>query len=199
MRLINWIVAFRISWESKMKKLLLALAIISFSATAAFACSPYTALLFTEGEDPTAQACDAYPAQFEEYNIRLWICSDPARGLGGFEMGIDFDSEDTVGYTLNPGLGPIIGDITTEAFAGAFVECQTDQYVWIVKYQILYAGTPHRIYMVLNSETVQSIVTSCEPDYPQYELHEGNRFGVNMSCIVDSENDSWGAVKAIYR
>lgn len=84
----------------------MALAIISFSAIAAFACDPYTALLFTEGEDPTAEACDAYPAQFEEYNIRLWICSDTARGLKRFEMGIDFDSKDTVGYTLNPALGP---------------------------------------------------------------------------------------------
>ncbi|MFO7914520.1 MAG: hypothetical protein R6U43_02375 [Candidatus Krumholzibacteriales bacterium] len=182
-----------------MKKLILTLAIILLLATDVYACEAYTAFLFTEGEDPTAETCEAYPAQFESIDIRLWICSDPGRGLAGFELGIDFDSDDTVGYTLNPGVGPIIGDITSEAFAGAFMVCQTDQWVWIVKYQVLYAGTPHRIYLVLNSETVQSIVTSCETDYPQYELSEGNRFGVNMACIVDSEEESWGAVKAMYR
>jgi hypothetical protein len=182
-----------------MKKVIMTLAILALFAAGANACEPYTALLLTEGEDPLLETCEAAPAQYTTVFLRLWIYSDMVKGLTGFELGIDFDSGDMISVTKNPGVPSIIGDLTTTAFAGAFQDCQTTQYVWIAKYEDFYLGVPHMIYTVPNSDTGNYIVTSCETNYPQYPLTEGNQFGVNMSCVVDAEEESWGAVKSMYR
>jgi hypothetical protein len=182
-----------------MKKLIMALAILAFFAAGVSASEPYTAYLLTEGDDPTLETCEAHPAQYTTVYLRLWITNDIAKGLTGFELGIDFDSGDMISVTKNPGIPSIIGDLTTTAFAGAFQLCQGDEWVWIAQYEDFYLGVPHMIYTVPNSDTGNYIVTSCETNFPQYPLTEGNQFGVNMSCVVDAEEESWGAVKSMYR
>ena len=182
-----------------MKKVIMTLVILAFFAVGANACEPYTALLLTENEDPLAAVCEVTPGNFEDVALRLWIYNDTSKGLVGFELGMDFGPAMYMGATKNPGVPSIIGDLLSTAFAGAFQECQLDEYVWIAKYTFPYTGTPHMIYTVPNSDTGNYIVTSCETDYPKYPLIEGNQFGVNMSCVVDSETESWGAVKSMYR
>ena len=182
-----------------MKKVIMTLAILAFFAVGANACEPYTALLLTENEDPTAASCEVTPGNFEEVALRLWIYNDTAKGLGGFELGIDFGPAQYMNATVNPGVPAIIGDVLSTQFAGAFSEIQYTEYVWLVKYTFPYTGTPHMIVTVPNSDTGNYIVTSGETDYPKYPLIEGNQFGVNMSCVVDSETESWGAVKSMYR
>ncbi len=95
---------------------------------------------------------------------------------------MDYDSEDSVAAEGNPGVPCIIGDLATTAFAGAFQECQTTDWVWIVKYSLIYMGEPHYVYAVPNSDTGNFIVTSCESGFPKYNLLEGNMFGVNLPC-----------------
>ena len=180
-----------------MKRLILTLAILAIITTGANA--EYKAYLLTENEDPLAASCEVYPGSFEEVALRLWIQTDVSKGLVGFELGVDFGPAMYMGATKNPGVPSIIGDLLTTAFAGAFQTCQTDGWVWIAQYAFPYTGTPHMIYTVPNSDTGNYIVTSCEEDYPKYPLIEANQFGVNMGCVTDSETESWGAVKSMYR
>jgi len=182
-----------------MKKVIMTLVILAFFAVGANACEPYTALLLSENEDPTAASYEVYPAPYEEVALRLWVYNDTAKGLGGFELGMDFGPAMYLGAQVNPGVPAIIGDLLTCNFAGAFQQIQYTQYVWLVKYTFPYTGEPHMVSTVTNCDTGNYIVTSGETDYPKYPLIEGNQFGVNMSAVVDSETESWGAVKSMYR
>jgi len=180
-----------------LKKLILTLVILAFVATGANA--DYKAYLLTENEDPTAASCEVYPAPYEEVALRLWVQNDVSKGLGGFELGMDFGPAIYLGATVNPGVPAIIGDVLTCNFAGAFQQIQYTEYVWLVKYTFPYTGEPHMVKTVTNCDTGNYIVTSGETDYPKYPLIEANQFGVNMSCVTDSETESWGAVKSMYR
>ncbi|MFO7915960.1 MAG: hypothetical protein R6U43_09765 [Candidatus Krumholzibacteriales bacterium] len=182
-----------------MKKVIMTLAILAFFAAGANACEPYTALLLSENEDPTAASMEVSPAPYEEVALRLWMYNDVVKGLTGFELGMDFGPAMYMNATVNPGVPAIIGDVLTCNFAGAFQLCQMDEYVWLVKYTFPYTGDPHMVSTVTNCDTGNYIVTSCETDYPKYPITEGNQFGVNMSAVVDSETESWGAVKSMYR
>ncbi|MBD3179909.1 MAG: hypothetical protein GF417_10080 [Candidatus Latescibacteria bacterium] len=182
-----------------MKKALMTLVILALFSATAYASGPYTVFLLTENEDPLAASCDIYPGAFEPVDFRLWVQSDPATGLQGFELGIDLGPAQYAGATKNPGVPSIIGDLLTTAFAGAFTTCQTQEWVWIAKYSFPYTGTPHMVFTVPAWDSGNYIVTSCEVGYPQYPLIEGNQFGVAMPCVVDAETESWGAVKSMYR
>jgi hypothetical protein len=164
-----------------MKCLIIAAAVLCiYSAGSGAYPDQYTARLLTEGDDPTVEICEASPAILTTVYIRLWINNDVSRGLKGFEMGIDFNSEDIISATRNPDIPLIIGDLATTAFAGAFQECRMNEWVWIAKYQDIYLGTPHMIETVANSDTGNYIVTSCESDFPQYPLNQGCSFGINI-------------------
>ena len=180
-----------------MKRLILTLVILAFVATGANA--DYKAYLLTENDDPLAASCEVYPGSFEEVALRLWVQNDVSKGLGGFELGIDFGPAMYMNATVNPGVPAIIGDVLSTQFAGAFTNIQYTEYVWLVKYTFPYTGTPHMVITVPNSDTGNYIVTSGETDYPKYPLIEANQFGVNMSCVTDSDTESWGAVKSMYR
>ena len=184
-----------------MKKVIMTLAILALFVGAANACEPYTALLLTEGDDPLVQACDVQGlGNFDPIEWRLWIYNDTVKGLGGFEMGMDFGGFTTyLAGELNPAAIYVAGTVTTSAFAGSFTSCQRDQYVWIAKFSKPYTGTPHMMTTIPNSDSGAYQVTSCEENYPKYPVIKGNEFGVMLPCEVDTDTESWGAVKSMYR
>jgi len=186
-----------------MKKAIMAIAIIALFAGAANASGPYTVYFLTEGDDPTVETCDVAPGMYQPYNIRNWINNDVVNGFLTCQFGVDLGSDFNQGTTLNPAIATAMGSPTTDNWVVTFSQCQYDEWVWLCKYEMVYAGTPHWIYFMPASQSGKVNVATCEGgpegDLPITDLIIGNEFGVNESCNIDAEEESWGAVKSMYR
>jgi len=186
-----------------MKKVIMTLAILAIFAAGANACEPYTVFFFTEGDDPTVEECDVAPGPYQPYVIRNWIRNDPVDGFLTCQFGVDLGGDFNQGTTLNPAIATAMGSPTTMNWVVTFSECQYDEWVWLCKYDQVYAGTPHYITFHPASESNKINVATCiggpEGDLPLAPLAIGNEFGVNETCVTDAEEESWGAVKSMYR
>ncbi|MFO7915961.1 MAG: hypothetical protein R6U43_09770 [Candidatus Krumholzibacteriales bacterium] len=177
-----------------MKKGIIFIAAILMVIVQAGKSEPYSIIFVEEGAEPGAGNCDLYPALYAEYQVRIWVQNDTADGFISCRLDIDTGDDAITGKQYNPDF-PVI---TEGNFA--FPECQYDQWVWLCVYSILYSGTPHYLAFIPDSNTGEMNVTTCRTEnYPVEDLPAGNEFGVNQPCVYDAGEESWGAVKAVYR
>lgn len=186
-----------------MKKVIMALAILAVFAAGVDACEPYTVLWYTEGDDPTLEACEvAPPAPYAEFMVRTWVRNDPVDGFLTVQFGVDLAGNICTGTVSNPSIALEQNAPTGNDWVASFSECQYDEWVWLVKYTFLYGGTPGYLTFMPAATTGVINVATCiggeEGDLPPAPLTIGNAFGVNEPCEVDSETESWGAVKSMY-
>ena len=177
-----------------MKKMVILIAAILMIYSAMVKSEPYSIVFVEEGVEPEVGSCELYPALYAEYLVRIWVHNDTVDGFISCRVDIDPGSDLITGMQYNPGL-PVI---TEGNFA--FPECQYDQWVWLCIYTIFYTGTPHYLTFIPDSNSGEMNITTCgTEEYPVKELLAGNEFGVNQPCVQDAGEDSWGAVKEIYR
>jgi len=178
-----------------MKKGILFLTILALCTGSVYAEGPYTALWFTEGEDPSIGNCDVMPMPLAPYSARVWIYNDPADGFISCRLGVDPGTDVISSITRNPEM-----PITITEGNYVFPECKYDQWVWLFSCELVYMGTPTTLKFIPDQNTGNFNISTCRTDeYPVEGLTAGNEFGVNTDCVLDADVNSWGAVKSIYR
>ena len=186
-----------------MKNLIIVMVVLILLPGASEGSGPYRAYWFTDGDDPSAEAFQVSVSIYSPYIIRNWIRNDTINGFLTCQFGVDLGSDLVQGTTTNTDIATSMGSPVTENWVVTFSECQYDEWVWLCRYEMFYAGTPHCTVFLTASESGKMNVATCEGgpegDLPLATLDIGSQFGVNMYCMSDAEEDSWGAVKAIYR
>jgi hypothetical protein len=182
-----------------MKKVIMTIAVLALLAGSAYAGPNYYVAMYNAGEDHDACGVSGIVAPYTPYEMWIWILPGD-EGLKGFDFKLDLAGDIVTVNTDNPDLSVTINSPqSVDGWVGTFSGCFYD-WVWLTKLNILAASvTPHYVTIIDNPTTGAVEATDCTPGYPIRDLIVLNQYGVNQDCLTDSEDSSWGAVKALYR
>ncbi len=181
-----------------MKRVIMAVVVLSFLASAAYAGPNFYVAMYNPGED--RPDCGAtVSALYEAYSIWVWILPNDD-GLKGFDFKIVLNGDICTANTDNPDLSVTMNSPTSaDGWVGTFSGCMTE-WTWLTKLDLVVTNLdPHYVEIIENPETGAVEATDCTEGYPINDLIVLNNYGVNTPCQTDAENSSWGAVKSMYR
>jgi hypothetical protein len=112
-------------------------------------------------------------------------------------------------FSIGQVINPVVSDAATigvwfgsPGISAPFTSCQVDL-LWIVNLTMMAPNTTPGYYEIKANEDSQLIrVCPCVGPCGRYDNDEGfvyNQFGFNETCIVSTEETSWGAIKSLYR
>ncbi len=136
------------------------------------------------------------------YSLTVWVFLQPgASGLQSGEMGISFPEwvQPEV-VTNNPdfyGIGCPVFHLNYWCFN--FNDCRFD-WVWPfrVRTSVTVGGMVGQI-RIVSSAQGKIVAANCQPGHLEEPMTVLTDFHVNESCAVGTEDQSWGAVKALFR
>ena len=180
-----------------MKKVIMTIAVLALLAGSAYAGPNYYVAMYNAGD--TRPDCGYSGAVYSQYELWVWILPGD-EGLKGFDFKIIMSSDVKMANVDNPDLSVTINDPThLDGWVGTFSGCFYD-WVWLTKLTFLLIDPlPHYVEIIDNPTTGAVEATDCTPGYPIRDLIVLNAYGVGQPCMSDSEDSSWGAVKALYR
>ena len=79
-----------------------------------------------------------------------------------------------------------------------FLSCQTEPFVIYNWMMLPLATTPGYLMVEPNTSTGKLIIADCtEPYRPELPADVYNYFGFNETCMVGTQESSWGAIKSL--
>lgn len=180
------------------KAIVIALTLVALAAGAACAGPNYYVAMYAAG-DTRDSAYVSVSAQYEPYEVWIWILPSDD-GLKGFDFKVLTSGDICSSNVDNPDLVTMNSPTSSQGWVGTFsVICHYD-WVWVTKLSMVAMSTdPHYLEIVDNPTTYATEASSCLEGFPINELIVYNKFGINTPGEIDAGENSWGAIKALYR